>query len=146
MVEPAACSRLSNMRSMRRLDEAQTSLPFDVAPHPSAPRPPSGGRRAGRRAAPGNDRHRLVGDSLAHLGLPAGTEVTLEEGPRRPVRGDVILARVGTLVVAGVFDIRFGRAVLRWNGGAVWLGPSTEVLGVVVAAEAPLPDVDALLS
>lgn len=138
MGEPVACSRLSNMRSTRWVDEAQASLPFELAPHPAVPRTPSGDPKAARGPAPVNERHRLVGDSLAHLGLPAGTEVTLQEGPRRPVRGDVILARVGARVVAGTFDIRFGRAVLRWNGGAVWLGPSTEVLGVVVAAEAPL--------
>lgn len=60
------------------------------------------------------------------------------ESGRRPVRGDIVLVRSGEQLVVGLFDLRFGRAVLRWDRGGMWLGPATEVLGIVTAAEPPL--------
>lgn len=129
------------MRSERSADEGQHALPFEVPPvavdHPPGPRPARGSVR--RTATPGGPlRHRIVNDALAARGLPAGTEVTAGESGRRPVRGDVLLVRAGDQVVVGVFDLRFGRAVLRFDRGGIWLGPATEVLGIVTAAEPPL--------
>lgn len=125
------------MRSERSADDAQHTLPFDVptlsSREPPSPRP---ARRAGR--ADGPLRHRITTDALASRGLPAGTEVTVAESGRRPARGDVVLVRSGEQLVVGLFDLRFGRAVLRWDRGGMWLGPATEVLGIVTAAEPPL--------
>jgi hypothetical protein len=121
------------MRSERPADDGQAVLPFEV-PESAGPGP----RPVRRAVDTGPLRHRLTTDALAARGLPAGTEVTAGEPRRRPARGDVVLVRSGEQVVAGVFDLRFGRAVLRWDRGGMWLGPTTEVLGIVTAAEPPL--------
>lgn len=128
------------MRSERSADDGQRALPFDVPVLPTvesaAARPV---RRAARAAqAEGPLRHRIATDALASRGLPAGTQVTVAESGRRPARGDVVLVRAGQQLVVGLFDLRFGRAVLRWDRGGMWLGPTTEVLGIVTAAEPPL--------
>lgn len=125
------------MRSDRSADDGQDTLPFEVAAlevgEAADSRP---ARRVGR--AEGPLRHRITSDALASRGLPAGTEVTVAESGRRPVRGDVVLVRSGEQLVVGLFDLRFGRAVLRWDRGGMWLGPTTEVLGIVTAAAPPL--------
>lgn len=125
------------MRSDRSADDGQDTLPFEVAAlevgEAVDSRP---ARRVGR--AEGPLRHRITSDALASRGLPAGTEVTVAESGRRPVRGDVVLVRSGEQLVVGLFDLRFGRAVLRWDRGGMWLGPTTEVLGIVTAAAPPL--------
>lgn len=125
------------MRSERSADDGQPALPFDVPPFPSGRTP--GPRPARRPRDPdGPLRHRIDTDALASRGLPAGAEVTVVESGRRPVRGDIVLVRSGEQLVVGLFDLRFGRAVLRWDRGGMWLGPATEVLGIVTAAEPPL--------
>ncbi len=125
------------MRSERSADDGQPALPFDVPTLPSGAAPsPKPARRPSRPDGP--LRHRIGTDALASRGLPAGTEVTVVESGRRPVRGDVVLVRSEDQLVVGLFDLRFGRAVLRWDRGGMWLGPATEVLGIVTAAEPPL--------
>lgn len=125
------------MRSDRSGEDGQDTLPFEVAAlevgEAADSRP---ARRVGR--AEGPLRHRITSDALASRGLPTGTEVTVAESGRRPVRGDVVLVRSGEQLVVGLFDLRFGRAVLRWDRGGMWLGPTTEVLGIVTAAAPPL--------
>lgn len=118
---------------MRSTTSGDPCLPLDLPEPAPPPRPP---RR--ERPAPDRFRHRLAGDRLASRDLPAGTEVTVREGGRRPLRGDLVLARAGEQAVVGVYDVRFGRPVLRWDRGGMWLGPAWEVVGVVVAAEPPL--------
>lgn len=118
------------MRSRTSGDEC---LPLEL-PDPAPVARPA--RR--ERPAPDRFRHRLDGDRLASRGLPAGTEVTVREGGRRPARGDLVLARAGDQAVVGVYDVRFGRPVLRWDRGGMWLGPAWDVVGVVTAAEPPL--------
>lgn len=122
------------MRS-ERAGDGQPCLPLDLPPAPPAPAPV---RRP--RAARADDRlhHRLSVDTLASRGLPAGTEVAVRPGGRRPLRGDLVLARSGEQAVVGVYDVRFGRPVLRWDRGGMWLGPAWDVVGVVTAAEPPL--------
>ncbi|WP_157537717.1 hypothetical protein [Nocardioides sp. Root190] len=132
------------MRSERPADDGQAVLPFEVpgdgATGPDRPsvRPSRSTRAVRGPAVIGALPHRITTDALAARGLPAGTEVTATESGRRPVRGDVVLVRAGEQAVVGVFDLRFGRAVLRWDRGGMWLGPTTEVLGIVTAAEPPL--------
>lgn len=120
------------MRSAGRGTQGQEALPIDV-PAPAAARRvapgPAGPERAGR--------FRLPDDRLASYGWPAGTELVVERG-RRPQRGDLALVREGPRLLVGVFDRQLGRAVLRTDRGAVWLGPSARFAGVAVQADAPL--------
>lgn len=125
------------MRS-ERAGDGQACLPFDLPPSSSVPAPAAPPRRPRAARAEDRFRHRLCVDTLASRGLPAGTEVAVRAGGRRPLRGDLVLARSGEQAVVGVYDVRFGRPVLRWDRGGMWLGPTWDVVGVVTAAEPPL--------
>lgn len=122
------------MRS-ERAGDGQACLPLDLPAPAAAPAPV---RRPRAARAEDRLRHRLSVDTLASRGLPAGTEVAVRAGGRRPLRGDLVLARSGEQVVVGVYDVRFGRPVLRWDRGGMWLGPTWDVVGVVTAAAPPL--------
>jgi hypothetical protein len=114
----------------------QEALPFDL--HPTEERQPRAARPRGSRSrgsAP--PRYRLRNDALASRGWPAGTELVVDEG-RRPQRGEVALVTEGGRLKIGVFDVQFGRGVLRTDQGSVMLGSTARHVGVVAMASAPL--------
>lgn len=97
-------------------------------------------RRANPLAASsrGRRRYRVWGNALANRGWPPGTELVLTPLPR-PTRRQPVVMDDGERFVAGVFDVRFGRAVLHSEHGSVWVGPGVRWYAVRVAAP-PLPD------
>lgn len=111
----------------------QEQLPLgELAPSEAGPR---SRRRRGEAEAP---RYRLANDALASRGWPAGTELLVTEG-RRPVRGDVALVREGPRLRIGVFDVQFGRGVLRTDHGSVILGSAARHVGVVTQVVVGVP-------
>lgn len=127
------------MRSVRGGAEAQECLPLDLPPPvASASRERPARQRPEALIADGEDvRIRLRNDALASHGWPAGTEL-LVSTDRRPRRGEVALVREGGRLRIGVLEVRFGRSALRTDQGAVLLGPSARMVGVVTVAGAPL--------
>lgn len=120
------------MRSARDAS-VQEQLPLgEWAPGDLRSRP---SRRPADDAAP---RYRLANDALASRGWPAGTELLVTEG-RRPVRGDVALVREGPRLRIGVFDVQFGRGVLRTDHGSTILGSGARHVGVVTAVVVGVP-------
>lgn len=51
-----------------------------------------------------------------------------------------MLAREGTELKIGVFEVQLGRAALRTDHGSVWLGGSADLLGTVTLASPPLAE------
>lgn len=129
-------------RSVRSGDEEQQLLPFDVAVA-EGDLPRRAARAAPRSSlAPAVEaplRHRMASDALASRGWPEGTELLVARG-RRPRRGDVALVIDRGRRRVGVYGLELGRVALRSDHGSVWLGPTAEVLGVVVQAAPPLPE------
>lgn len=116
------------MRSASGGASVQEQLPLgDLAPAAAAP---GRGRSARGAAAPEEPRYRLTNDAFASRGWPPGTELVVDVR-RRPVRGDVALVREGSRLRIGVFDVQFGRGVLRTDHGAVILGGAARHVGVV---------------
>jgi hypothetical protein len=81
--------------------------------------------------------HRLGSDALVSHGLPAGTQVVVDT-QRPPRRGHILFVRVRGRLKVGVFDVELGRAVLRSDLESFWLDHTTEVWGVVTAADPPI--------
>lgn len=128
------------MRSGRRSGGGQESLPFDLAP--AQPDATVKARRATAAPPVHPGRYRLSNDALTSHGWPSGTELIVE-ADRRPRRGEVALAREGDRLKIGIFDVQFGRGVLRTDRGVAWLGASARFVGVVTVAGAPfdgMPD------
>ncbi|WP_141013002.1 hypothetical protein [Nocardioides sambongensis] len=126
------------MRSERSAGDEQGMLPFELEV-PEAARPRRAARAAPQDVVPVPLRHRMATDALASRGWPEGTELLVARG-RRPRRGDVALVIDGGRRRVGVYGLELGRVALRSDHGSVWLGPSAEVLGVVVQVAAPLPE------
>lgn len=121
------------MRSGSSSVGAQDELPLGPLP-----RAESGARPVrGRASADEAPRYRLRNDALASRGWPHGTELVVQEG-RRPQRGEVALVVEGGRLRIGVFDVRFGRGMLRTDHGSTLLGASARFVGVVTQAGPPL--------
>lgn len=136
------------MRSHRRVADAQDPLPMDLPAEPQQRRRPqateeiiAGQALADASSSPAGPRrpllHRMSSDALASRGWPPGTELLIDP-ERRPQRGDVALVIDRGRRIVGVFGLQLGRLALHTDAGAHWLGPTAEVLGVVVQADAPL--------
>lgn len=124
------------MRSKsRRVDPGQ-------APLWEEPDEPVRRSRRGRRKAVELLEHVVEGDEFLSRGWASGT-VLHYEPVTRVDRGALALVQLGERRVAGEFGLERGRPVLRTDLGTVWLGPHTQVVGVVRIAEPPLPGVPA---
>lgn len=119
------------MRSKPRVDPEQMSLwdePGDDA----------------RRMRPGRSKvdvrwhvHEVSGEEFRSRGWGAGTLLYYAPA-RRADRGAIAVVHVGERTVVGEVVVELGRPALRTDHGAVWLGPHTQVVGVVRMVEPPL--------
>ncbi|MGN0064146.1 MAG: hypothetical protein ACI379_07865 [Nocardioides sp.] len=117
------------MRSNRRGDAAQGVLWGEVTDPPSRPRL--------RRTVEEPLDFLVLGEGFGSRGWGPGT-VAYYAAARRAARGEVAVVREGERLLVGVFALELGRPVLRTDKGATWLGPRSQVVGVVRMVEPPL--------
>lgn len=119
------------MRSKRRMDPEQMSLWDDPVEDETRP------RRAGTLADAQWQACEVRGDEFLSRGWGAGT--ILHYAPaRRADRGAIAVVSLGDRTLVGEVVVELGRPALRTDQGAVWLGPHTQVVGVVCMVEPPL--------
>lgn len=81
--------------------------------------------------------HEVRGGEFLSRGWGAGT-LLYYAAASRAERGAIAVVRAGEQTLVGEVIVELGRPALRTDHGAVWLGPHTEVVGVVRMVEPPL--------
>lgn len=119
------------MRSKPRVDPEQMSLWDESADDTKR-------RRRGRLRVEGQwHAHEVTGGEFLSRGWGPGTLLYYAPA-RRAERGAIALVQVGEQTLVGEIVVELGRPALRTDHGAVWLGPHTQVVGVVRMVEPPL--------
>lgn len=119
------------MRSNPRVEPEQMSLwdePADDAARP---------RRTRARVDAQWQAHEVRGEEFLSRGWGAGTLLYYAPASRAE-RGAIAVVRTGEQALVGEVVAELGRPALRTDHGVVWLGPHTQVVGVVRMVEPPL--------